>query len=70
MSAIRTHPSLVYANILIPSLLDIGCGWGTLTAYAAKNYGVDATGVTLAREQAAFGTERIAKAGVRVLVLG
>ncbi|KAL1690421.1 S-adenosyl-L-methionine-dependent methyltransferase [Schizophyllum commune] len=46
------------------TLLDIGCGWGTLTAYAAKNYGVDATGVTLAREQAAFGTERIAKAGL------
>ena len=29
-------------------LLDIGCGWGTLTAFAAKNYGCDATGITLA----------------------
>jgi cyclopropane fatty-acyl-phospholipid synthase-like methyltransferase len=44
-------------------LLDIGCGWGTLVAYAAKNFGCDATGVTLARNQTQFGTERIAKNG-------
>jgi len=47
-------------------LLDIGCGWGTLVAYAAKNFGCDATGVTLARNQAKFGTDRIEKSGVRV----
>lgn len=46
-------------------LLDIGCGWGTLVAYAAKNFGCDATGVTLAKKQTLFGTERIAKNGVR-----
>ncbi|KAF8573700.1 cyclopropane fatty acid synthase domain-containing protein [Ramaria rubella] len=40
-------------------LLDIGCGWGTLAAFAAKNYKCDVTGVTLARKQAAFGNERI-----------
>jgi cyclopropane fatty-acyl-phospholipid synthase-like methyltransferase len=45
-------------------LLDIGCGWGTLTAFAAKNFGCDATGVTLARNQTKFGNERIARAGV------
>ena len=45
-------------------LLDIGCGWGTLVSYAAKNYGCDSTGVTLAKEQAKFGTERIANNGV------
>ncbi|KIY44320.1 sphingolipid C9-methyltransferase [Fistulina hepatica ATCC 64428] len=45
-------------------LLDVGCGWGTLVAYAAKNYGVDATGVTLARNQAKFGTDRIAANGI------
>jgi len=45
-------------------LLDIGCGWGTLVAYAAKNFGCDATGVTLARNQTQFGTERIAKNGI------
>ena len=44
-------------------LLDIGCGWGTLTTYAAKNFGCDVTGVTLAREQTKFGTERIATNG-------
>lgn len=48
-------------------LLDIGCGWGTLVAYAAKNYECDATGVTLARNQAKFGTDRIEKNGVRIL---
>jgi len=45
-------------------LLDIGCGWGTLVAYAAKNFGCDATGVTLAKNQTQFGTERIAKNGI------
>ncbi|EIN05569.1 sphingolipid C9-methyltransferase [Punctularia strigosozonata HHB-11173 SS5] len=44
-------------------LLDIGCGWGTLTAFAAKNYGCKATGVTIAQNQAAFGNDRIAKNG-------
>lgn len=45
-------------------LLDIGCGWGTLVAYAAKNYDCDVTGVTLARKQTAFGNERIKANGV------
>jgi cyclopropane fatty-acyl-phospholipid synthase-like methyltransferase len=45
-------------------LLDIGCGWGTLVAHMAKEYGADATGVTLATRQAEFGTERIASYGV------
>ncbi|KAI0029899.1 sphingolipid C9-methyltransferase [Vararia minispora EC-137] len=40
-------------------LLDIGCGWGTLIAFANKNYSCDATGVTLAEKQAAFGNQRI-----------
>jgi len=47
--------------------LDIGCGWGTLVAYAAKNTGCDATGVTLSKNQTKFGTERIAKNGVNPL---
>ncbi|CEH16507.1 sphingolipid c9-methyltransferase [Ceraceosorus bombacis] len=45
-------------------VLDIGCGWGTLTAFAAKNFGCDVTGVTLAKNQTKFGNERIAKAGL------
>jgi sphingolipid C9-methyltransferase len=45
-------------------LLDIGCGWGTLTAFAAKNYGCTATGVTLSLNQADFGNKRIEENGV------
>ncbi len=32
-------------------LLDIGCGWGGLIFHAAKEYGVNATGITLSRNQ-------------------
>lgn len=46
------------------------CGWGTLVAYAAKNYGVDATGVTLAKNQTAFGNERIKNNGVSFSICG
>jgi sphingolipid C9-methyltransferase len=45
-------------------LLDIGCGWGTLTCHAAKNFKVDATGVTIAQKQAAFGNKRAESWGV------
>ncbi|HSD00033.1 MAG TPA: cyclopropane-fatty-acyl-phospholipid synthase family protein [Casimicrobiaceae bacterium] len=31
--------------------LDIGCGWGALIFWAAQNYGVQATGITLSRNQ-------------------
>jgi len=39
-------------------LLDIGCGWGSLVGYAAKNYGVEAVGITVSAEQAALARER------------
>ncbi len=39
--------------------LDIGCGWGALVRHAAKHYGVDATGITLSRNQHALASERI-----------
>lgn len=45
-------------------LLDIGCGWGGLIIHAAKNYGVDATGITLSRPQAELAGERIKAAGL------
>ena len=45
-------------------LLDIGCGWGGLIMYAAERFGVDATGITLSRQQAALASERIKKAGL------
>jgi cyclopropane-fatty-acyl-phospholipid synthase len=31
--------------------LDVGCGWGGLIVHAAKHHGVDATGVSISREQ-------------------
>jgi cyclopropane fatty-acyl-phospholipid synthase-like methyltransferase len=46
------------------TLLDIGCGWGTLVRYAVEHYGVRATGVTLSKNQAAWGNAAIAKAGL------
>lgn len=45
-------------------MLDIGCGWGTLAMYAAKNYGAKSTGITISKNQTAFGNRRIAKAGL------
>ncbi len=35
-------------------ILDIGCGWGSLAKYAAEKYGVEATGITVSKEQAAL----------------
>jgi cyclopropane fatty-acyl-phospholipid synthase-like methyltransferase len=46
-------------------LLDIGCGWGTLAMRAAKKWGADATGVTISKNQTAFGNARIEKNGVK-----
>jgi sphingolipid C9-methyltransferase len=44
--------------------LDIGCGWGTLVAHAAKYYGTDSTGVTIAQAGADFGNQRCEDWGV------
>jgi cyclopropane-fatty-acyl-phospholipid synthase len=41
-------------------VLDIGCGWGSLMGYAAQHYGVQCVGVTVSREQAAWGERRYA----------
>ena len=45
-------------------LLDVGCGWGSLILYAARNYGVHATGVTLSAEQRDFVTNRVTEQGL------
>ena len=34
------------------TVLDIGCGWGSLAKYAAERYGVAVVGVTVSKEQA------------------
>jgi cyclopropane-fatty-acyl-phospholipid synthase len=46
------------------TLLDIGCGWGSLAIWAAERYGVTAHGVTLSRAQAEYATERIRREGL------
>lgn len=46
-------------------LLDIGCGWGALICHAAQHYGVKATGVTLAEEQAKLARDKIARLGLQ-----
>jgi sphingolipid C9-methyltransferase len=45
-------------------LLDIGCGWGTLAKFASVNYGAKATGITLGRNQTAWGNNGLRKAGI------
>lgn len=51
-------------------LLDIGCGWGGLALYAARNHGVHVLGVTLSRNQREYANHEIARAdlGDRVQV--
>ena len=39
------------------TLLDIGCGWGSLMKYAAKNYGAKCIGITLSQDQVNLGKE-------------
>ncbi len=38
-------------------VLEIGSGWGTFAAYAAKKYGVSVVGITVSKEQLAFAAE-------------
>lgn len=45
-------------------LLDVGCGWGGLLIHAAKNYGVEAVGITLSGPQADEANARIRAAGL------
>ncbi|MHB9756827.1 class I SAM-dependent methyltransferase [Streptomyces sp. BYX5S] len=45
-------------------LLDIGCGWGSLTLYAAEHHKARVTAVTLAREQAAYVREQVRERGL------
>ncbi|MBI2312271.1 MAG: class I SAM-dependent methyltransferase [Betaproteobacteria bacterium] len=44
--------------------LDIGCGWGGLIRWAAKHYGVHATGITLSKNQHEYGKARIDAEGL------
>jgi cyclopropane-fatty-acyl-phospholipid synthase len=45
-------------------VLEIGCGWGALAESAARDFGATVTGVTLSREQLAWGQQRLRDAGL------
>ena len=53
------------------TLLDVGCGWGSMVIHAALHYGVHATGITLSESQAELARVRAEEAGVadRVTIL-
>jgi cyclopropane-fatty-acyl-phospholipid synthase len=44
-------------------ILEIGCGWGGFAEMAARDYGCHVTGLTLSREQLAYATARLERAG-------
>jgi len=45
-------------------MLDLGCGWGGLILHAARNYGVQATGITLSEQQLMLAQRRIEEGGL------
>jgi len=49
-------------------VLDIGCGWGGLAWFMAKNYGVSVTGVTISAEQQKMAQARCEGLDVTILL--
>lgn len=45
-------------------VLDVGCGWGSLSIHAAREYGAQMTAVTLSPEQAEYARKRVHDAGL------
>jgi cyclopropane-fatty-acyl-phospholipid synthase len=45
-------------------LLDVGCGWGGLARFAAREFGVEVFGITLSRAQLELGRQRVAEEGL------
>jgi cyclopropane-fatty-acyl-phospholipid synthase len=46
------------------TILDLGCGWGTLAKFASVHYGAHVTGITLGRNQTAWGNKGLRSAGI------
>lgn len=46
-------------------LLDIGCGWGALVCWAARNHGVRAHGITLSHQQYEHARQKILDGGLQ-----
>ncbi len=49
-------------------LLDVGCGWGGLARFAAREFGAEVYGITLSREQLVLARERVAAEGLQARV--
>ena len=47
------------------TLLDVGCGWGSMSLHAAEHFGAKVVGVTIAAEQKKFIDARIAERGLQ-----
>ncbi|RJG12764.1 methyltransferase domain-containing protein [Pseudomonas cavernicola] len=45
-------------------LLDVGCGWGGLARFAAREFGVQVYGITLSQAQLDLGRERVTAEGL------
>ena len=45
-------------------LLDVGCGWGGLARFAAREYGAEVYGITLSQAQLELGLQRVAEEGL------
>jgi len=45
-------------------VLEIGCGWGGFAEFAAREYGVRVTGITISDEQLAYARARMERAGL------
>jgi cyclopropane-fatty-acyl-phospholipid synthase len=46
------------------TLLDVGCGWGSLSLHAAEHFGARVTGITIAAEQKLLVDQRIKERGL------
>ena len=46
-------------------LLDVGCGWGGLARFAAREFGVKVFGITLSKEQLKLARERVNAEGLQ-----
>ena len=47
-------------------LLDVGCGWGALAAFAARHYGAEVLGITVSAEQVRWIRERCSGLPIQV----
>jgi cyclopropane-fatty-acyl-phospholipid synthase len=66
-AAQRAKERHIAAKLLIgrgQKIIDLGCGWGSLALFLAREYDVDVTGVTLSIEQATWANEQARQLGL------